>query len=484
MERRRRAIAANSNELRRAFRKGAFAALLCLLTAFPVWCQSVPEFYGIYANIDGKLTSMIGGKGNFTPSQASLQVLDYYNGNSGTQHAFVFQGSAVSFVVFDAAAADVSATVELYKLPYARSVITRPDAVGGLLGQISGHTQGNPASPLQEYVVAKTDELKMQLLQKPVAGQPQMIQLVPASNLDPGIYCLFAIRNQGGQTMIYAEIFEWNGGSGTAGTQFCIDMLRTGGFGGLIEDHDARLEHPYFLAKDNYAPCSSGASSGQATSASAATSPSASGVSAAPAAPDLSARKLVATCNNYAECFHGGMEAYQSEDWEGAIEGFKAATGHNSTKGESWVWLGRAYLGAGHTEDFSAAWDKALALGTSISVDLCRQRGIAWCERGTLLLDARTISFAGKSQLFSATPSEVTAHGFEGNSATMTVSFFKLKVSKKDYTFDPVPVGIICEAGAAQLTCPPPGVAQQMAIGIYVLNAIPKLASGAFAKPN
>jgi hypothetical protein len=110
----------------------------------------------------------------------------------------------------------------------------------------------------------------------------------------------------------------------------------------------------------------------------------------------------------------------------GRNRGFKAATGHDSTKGESWVWLGRAYLGAGRTEDFSAAWDKALGLGTSVSVDLCRQRGIAWCERGTLLLDARKISFAGKSQLFSATPSEVTAHGFERDTATMPVSFFKL----------------------------------------------------------
>jgi hypothetical protein len=66
----------------------------------------------------------------------------------------------------------------------------------------------------------------------------------------------------------------------------------------------------------------------------------------------------------------------------------------------------------------------------------------------------------------------------------MPVSFFKLKVGTKNYTFDPVPVGVTCEGGAAQLLCPPPGVAQQMAIGIYILNAIPKLASGAFAKPN
>jgi hypothetical protein len=268
MEIRRPAIRASVFELRHAFQKGPLVAVLCLLSALPAWCQSLPEFFGIYANVDGKLASMIGGKGNFTPSHSGLQVLDYYTGDSGTQTTFELQGNGISFLVFDSAVADVSATVELYKLPYARNMITRPEAVSGLLGQISGSPQGNSASSLQEYIVAKTDELKIELLQKPVAGQPQMVQLVPASGLESGIYGLFAVRNQGGQTTIVDQIFEWKGASGAVATQFCIDMLHTGGFGGLIEDHDARLEHPYSLAKEKYVPCGAGIASGTPSSGS------------------------------------------------------------------------------------------------------------------------------------------------------------------------------------------------------------------------
>jgi hypothetical protein len=78
----------------------------------------------------------------------------------------------VHFLVFDAAVAEASASLELYKLPYARNLITRPDAtaqVAGLLNQVTGRG-GQPqaqASPMQKYVVAKTDALKIELLRSP-----------------------------------------------------------------------------------------------------------------------------------------------------------------------------------------------------------------------------------------------------------------------------------------------------------------------------
>jgi hypothetical protein len=268
MEIRKPVVRKNACQVHQVVRKGVLAALLCLFAALPVWAQSVPEFFGIYAKVDGKLASMIGGKGNFTPNESSYQVIDYYSGESGTQNALIFEGRDLSFLVFDAAVADLSSTVELYKVPFARSVITHPDAVGGLLGQITRSPQGNSTSYIERYLVAKTEGLKIDLLEKPVAGQPQMLELVPASNLTPGIYGLFAIKNQGGQTMINYELFEWRGAPGSTQMQFCIDMQQTGGFGGLVENHDARLEHPYFLSKDNYALCSADEASAQAPNAS------------------------------------------------------------------------------------------------------------------------------------------------------------------------------------------------------------------------
>jgi len=271
-----------------AVRKGVQAALLCLLllAGLPMRAQSVPEFFGIYAKVDGKLASMIGGKGNITPNESTVQVIDYYSGESGAQNALILQGNDLSFLVFDAAVADLSSTVELYKVPFARSVITHPDAVSGLLGQITRNPQGNSTSYIQRYLIAKTEGLKIDLLEKPVAGQPQMLQLVPSSNLTPGIYALFAIKDQGGQTMINYEMFEWRGAPGSTEMQFCIDMLQTGGFGGLVESHDARLEHPYFLSRDSYALCSADEATAPASTASSSSATSANsnkGASVTPA---------------------------------------------------------------------------------------------------------------------------------------------------------------------------------------------------------
>jgi len=193
--------------------RGIAAFLLVASVSPSARCQ-VPEFFGIYGVVDGKLAPLIGGRGTFTPSQHSVPVYDFQKMATETESVLVFEGGEMRFIVFDPAVADTSANLELYKLPYARNLVTRPDAlaqVGGLLGDISGQSprgQTPAASPLQKYVVAKTDALKVELLQKPVPGQTQMVQLVAGSNLQPGMYCLFAVRLQGGQQTIVGQVFE------------------------------------------------------------------------------------------------------------------------------------------------------------------------------------------------------------------------------------------------------------------------------------
>ena len=59
----------------------------------------------------------------------------------------------------------------------------------------------------------KNDALRVELLQKPVSGQPQMVQLVPGSKLDAGVYSLFAVRMQGGQPFVVNQLFQLKGPS-------------------------------------------------------------------------------------------------------------------------------------------------------------------------------------------------------------------------------------------------------------------------------
>ena len=229
----------------------------------------VPEFFGIYATTNGKLIPLTGGRGSFTPPQRNLNFFDWYNMNAQDRKVLSLEGGDLRFTLFDAAVADASAGIELYKLPFARNILPQQDAlgqVGGLLGQITGQPQPKAAPvSMQKYVIAKTDALKIEFLQKPIPGQPQMIQLVPESPLEPGLYSIFALRSQGGQQSIVTVPFEWNNSSAGATKPFCVDLAITGGYGGSMENHDAQMEHPYYLPKQKYVECGMSSSSTSAT---------------------------------------------------------------------------------------------------------------------------------------------------------------------------------------------------------------------------
>jgi len=229
----------------------------------------LPEFFGVYATTDGKLIPLTGGRGTFTPPQENLNFFDWYNMYAQARKVLSLEGSDLRFTVFDAAVADASAGIELYKLPFARNILPQQDAlgqVGGLLGSISGQPQPKAAPvSMQKYVLGKTDALKIELLQKPIPGQPQMIQLVPESPLEPGMYSISALRSQGGQQTIVTVPFEWNNSSAGATKPYCVDLAITSGFGGSMENHDAQMEHPYLLAKQKYVECGASSSSTSAT---------------------------------------------------------------------------------------------------------------------------------------------------------------------------------------------------------------------------
>jgi tetratricopeptide (TPR) repeat protein len=445
------------------------SAAALVSSALPAaWCQALPEFFGTYAVIDGKLAPMIGGRGTFTPSQTSLQVYNFQKMATDSENVFVFDGGEVHFLVFDAAVADASASVELYKLPFARNLITRPDGlaqVGGLLNQISGRggQPQNAASPMQKYVVAKADALKVELLQKPVPGQPQMVQLVPASRLDAGVYSLFAVRMQGGQSFIMGQLFELKSGSETP---YCIDLAVTGGFGGAIDASDERMARPYYLAKENYVAC--GASN----------MPSAPPTPNPPAGIVPNSNLAPAACGNeYIGCVSAGRNAMSTMDWEGAITDFRAAANLNQTSPDPWLALGRIYQRTGQREELSKAWDKAIALGGTLALTACLGRAPKFCQRGTLSLSGGSIAFAVNGKLvFSASPAEVTPD------PALNGHEYSFQAAGIRYTFDFFPVVVNCAYNKAMVLCPPEGVSQQMILAQYASQALLRLARGAGAK--
>lgn len=192
---------------------------------------------------------------------------------------------------------------------------------------------------------------------------------------------------------------------------------------------------------------------------------------------------LKSACGDYNACFRAGTSALQSWDWQRAITDFEAASNQRPHEADPWGGLGIAYMAVGQSEKAPPMWDKALNLGP-FGFFVCHERTFQSCERGNLTLDSKQISFAatpGGQVLFSVSPSQVTPTGASTNPLASKASF-GLKVGGKSYNFDFIPFGVACQVGTF-VQCPDEGISQQMAVGNYISQAIPRLASGALGSP-
>jgi hypothetical protein len=283
-----------------------------------------------------------------------------------------------------------------------------------------------------------------------VPGQPQMLQLIPASRLEVGVYCLFAVRVQGGQPFIVGQLFELKGAPATPD---CIDVAVTGGFGGAMDESDSRLLRPYYLAKERYVACG--------------------------ASPRVQSGG--ATCNGeYVGCLSAGKNALASSDWRTAAADFEAAAKLNPTISEPWEWLGGIHLRNGQGQELSRAWNKAMALGGTITTQACFERTPQSCERGVLSLSVSSVSFVANAKtIFAARPSEITP-GRVLNHDPVYIAY-SLQVAGQQYIFDFIPPGVNCTFKPT-LRCPPEGIAGQLILAQYVSEILPRLAHGDLGK--
>jgi hypothetical protein len=191
-----------------------------------------------------------------------------------------------------------------------------------------------------------------------------------------------------------------------------------------------------------------------------------------------SRRTSAAVCaNEYIGCVSAGRNAMSSLDWQSAINDFQTAANLNPTSTEPWVLLGSIYERTGQGEELSKAWNKAIAMGGTISVGACLGRAPKSCERGRLSLSGSSISFSVKGNpVFSASPGEInsdtTPNGHE----------YSFQIAQIRYTFDFFPSRGTCAYNKAMVECPPEGTAQQLILARYVSQTMPRLSHAALAK--
>ncbi|HYL76177.1 MAG TPA: hypothetical protein VEU96_18350 [Bryobacteraceae bacterium] len=129
--------------------------------------------------------------------------------------------------------------------------------------------------------------------------------------------------------------------------------------------------------------------------------------------------------------------------------------------------------------DLAAAtqyWDRVLALGGPVAIPVCYQRGMKRCERGTISLSSKEVSFTTSDgqKVLSVLPSQMTPK-FSARDVEITHGSFNLQVEKKNNNYAFIPVGITCEM-LNYLVCPPEGLTQQSAIANYAVHTILRLA--------
>jgi len=429
----------------------------------------VPEYYGIYVVADGQLVKL---------DSKAVQATKYVTVPFGQRNAVgnivngqpaALPAAGVRIPVFPAdfqiviyqqssgiqSPQDVAQSIHLVPLVFVRTLNVDTGFPNNIhrSAMENGWDDGNPA----EMVMANQggQQQDLELLVKPMPGHQDMVIAGLQQKLAPGVYRI----SQGEQDPMAAMM---GGGKGLA---FAVEPLEQGETQKCVNES---LSYMMTMSKTAYSPCSGSLPEGMATASS------------------TDVANPAAGCSNYGSCFKSGLNAWTSGSWEEAIADFRQATIKDATKGDAWTWLGRAELAAGHTNEFPAAWDKAISLGFPLILGVCHEKGFMAgnCERGNLTISTTHISFGREREtpLFSAPAQQVTPKGSMHlplvNQQGFSPAYFRVAVDKKNYNFDFIPFGVTCQTELPQAMCPADGTAQQMAVGSYVMQVIPRIASG------
>lgn len=427
----------------------------------------VPEYYGIYAVVSGKLVKLDAQQ--IRPEETVRVRLGQRNGVGN-----ILQGSAVAgsttaeigkfgsdlkVIVFSQSSGvqsslDIAKSLHLESLVFVRNLMVDTGWPNNV--KRSGPENGWESGDAPELLVmGGGDRAKsLEFLMKPLPGHPDMVVAALAEKLKPGVYRL--------------RVGEADPFSGRRGFLFAVDPVADGEISKCV---DALVTYSMNMSNSKYTACGGVAHASNNTTSAAV--PSSSN------APPSNSTVPSATCTSYDDCFHSGQIAFRSADWSQAIADFQMAEKNRPESGEPLEWIGNSHLAAGRISDAVEAWDKALTLSGRLLFSVCHERGMKRCEVGALTLNTEAVSFAVSGQrLFSELPSEIAVAG-QTKSMFKSGASLSLRVKGQNYDFDFFPVNGACQTGSF-LHCSEDGVRQQLALRNYISQAIPKLASGSF----
>jgi tetratricopeptide (TPR) repeat protein len=189
-------------------------------------------------------------------------------------------------------------------------------------------------------------------------------------------------------------------------------------------------------------------------------------------------------CSNYDSCVRIAQALLESSQWDRALSRFQEASELDPSRGDTWAGMGSAYFQMGQYDDAVRMWDKALRLGSSLSMTVRLAKTLC-CDNGTFQLSAKEVSFVNKKgeKEFAAAPSAVSSEGAVFSSNGYAFYYLQIRDAGKNHRFVYLPKDIGCNMGG--IVCPEPGSTQQKIFGDYVHQTLVRMAAGDFrSQPN
>lgn len=452
----------------------------------------VPQYFGTYAVVDGRLLRLDGK--TFNPSKTiSVRFADLKNENGFMAgQPGIVQPRDLQIPVFPANLKLVvyeddspNTEFELESLLYVKDLTTYKVNGGGIAQTfvVNGWDDSWNLANMRRWSGLPSQDIELQY--KPVSGQKNMIVAGLDEALPPGVYRLK--REEGG----FATSLL-----GSGGLIFAVEPLREGELGKCanlaIQLSDMGGVGSKYTSCSNASPPRTFSGSPDLpprSSAVGATTPLAPSPETPPSTPAVgqgnsnSENAGNAVCNGYYDCFNAGLKAYRSQNLAESLADFQAASKADPKQGQPWYWQGIVMLKTrqiSQVGQLANVWDKALSLGSIVTISSCHERGIQPCERGDLMLSPNSVSFSrGSIQIFNVPPQQ-TEPGQIQNNASFAHVAYRFKADGKSYTFDFVPSTWSTCKFDLLVQCPQMGYAEQLILTQYVAQTLPKLASGAF----
>jgi hypothetical protein len=424
----------------------------------------VPEYYGVYAVVDGKLLKLdveelhadklatirmgermgVGDVVQHQPATAPPKSIQIPEFPADLKIVVYAQSGGLQSPL------EIAKTLQIESLVFVR-MLTIDSGWPNQIKRSDPENGWDSGEAVELGVVAGGENAhEPEFLVKPMPGQRDMVIAGLQDKLKPGVYRLKV--GQGGMLIAVQPIAQAESGK-------CVDALIT---------------YNMMMSNTKYTSCAGAAVNTPAPSSGDTSGGTTGGGNAA-----------TAFCNSYDACFQAGMAAYRTNDWPAATANFHAAAGLRRASGEPYIWLGRILFmdNQPHQQsDLSDVWDKALSLGSQIMIGACHELTLRSCERGDLALSAKDVAFLanGSQAVFSAAPAEITPGRILNNPAAMHVSY-SMKLANKNYAIDFIPLGTEGCQFNLMVQCPPEGITKQQVLAQYVSQTLPRLANGTLA---